>query len=671
MKSLKRYSILGLLCLQVINTLAHAYILKSPDGKLQTKVEISDQIRYSVIHGQTEVLAPSPVSMALRSGEIWGANPKLKNKKEQSVNQKIKVNLYKKNEIQDAYNELVLNFSGDYSLIFRAYNQGMAYRFSTGGVAEMIIENEEVSLNFSKNYSAHVPYVQKFDPSDLTRQLFNSFENTYSYLKLSELNKDRLMFLPILVDLEDGKKLCFTEGDLESYPGLYLANKTGNTSLTGVFAPYPKETEQGGHNMLQQIVVEREDFIAKTQGAHNFPWRILAISASDKELLNNDLVYLLASTSRIGDVSWIKPGKVAWDWWNDWNIYGVDFRAGINNETYKYYIDFASKHGIEYVILDEGWAVNKKADLLQVIPEINIRELVEYGKYKNVGIILWAGYWAMDRDLENVCKTYSELGVKGFKVDFMNRDDQYMVDFYYRCAETAAKYKLLIDFHGAYKPTGLNRTFPNVINSEGVFGMEQLKWSSSDVDMVKYDVTMPFIRMLAGPVDYTQGAMRNAIRGNFHPINNEPMSQGTRCHQLAEYVIFESPLNMLCDNPTNYENERECLGFIADVPTIWDETVALESKVGEFVSIARRKGEVWYLGAITNWEKRDIQIDLSFLKEDDYQIEVFKDGVNADKIARDYKREAISLPETKILQATVMPGGGFAARLTKKIKSVE
>jgi alpha-glucosidase len=603
--------------------------------------------------------------MTLTDGTVWGANPKLKNKKAQSINQKISTPIYKKSEIEDIYNELVLNFKGNYSLVFRAYNQGVAYRFSSIIKDDIDIKNEEVNLNFSQDNQTIVPYVNKKSPSGFDEQFFNSFENTYTHGKLSELDKSRLMFLPVVVELNDGKKLCFTEADLESYPGLYLNKGEGN-SLKGVFAPYPKQIKQGGHNMLQGLVTEREDYIAKVKGTRGFPWRVFAVSATDKELLNNDLVYQLASPSRVSDISWVKPGKVAWDWWNDWNIYGVDFRAGINNETYKYYIDFAASQGIEYVILDEGWAVNKQADLMQIIPEIDIQELVDYGKTKNVGIILWAGYWAVNRDMENVCKTYSEMGVKGFKVDFMDRDDQAMVDFYYRCAETAAKYKLMVDYHGAYKPTGLHRTYPNVINFEGVHGLEQLKWSPPSVDMVTYDVTMPYIRMLAGPMDYTQGAMRNATRNNYRPINTEPMSQGTRCRQLAEYVVFDSPFNMLCDNPSNYLNEMECTKFIATIPTVWDQTRSIDGRIGEYIILARQKDGVWYVGGMTNWDKRDVTVDLSFLGEGNFEADIFKDGINADRAARDYKHETVAVPSSKQLKLTMMPGGGFAVKISKK-----
>ncbi len=645
--------------------MAESYVLKSPNGKLQVNVEISDNIRFSVNHEQTEVIAPSPISMTLTDGSVWGENPGLKSKKTQSVNQIVSSPIYKKREIPDVYNELTLNFKGNYSVIFRAYDQGIVYRFAATSKDSIYIQEEEVNLHFSHNYPTIVPYVRQDNPQTFEEQFFNSFENTYSHLKLSELDKKRLMFLPLVVELNDGKKLCITEADLESYPGLYF-NKGENQSLQGVFAPYPKQVKQGGHNMLQGLVTERENYIAKCKGNRNFPWRVFTVSTNDKELLDNDLVYLLAEPSRVKDISWIKPGKVAWEWWNDWNIYGVDFKSGINNETYKYYIDFASENGIEYVILDEGWAVNKQADLLQVIPEIDIRELIDYGKSRNVGIILWAGYWAVDRDMEKVFKTYSDMGVKGFKVDFMDRDDQAMVDFYYRCAETAAKYGLMINFHGAYKPTGLHRTYPNVINFEGVHGLEQLKWSPSSVDMVTYDVTMPYIRMLAGPLDYTQGAMRNATKENYRPINSEPMSQGTRCRQLAEYVIFESPLNMLCDSPSNYLREPECTRFIADIPTVWDRTFALDGKIGKYIVMARQKNEVWYVGGLTNWEKREVTVDLSFLDKGHYEVELFSDGINADRAARDYKRDIFPLPENQKLSVTLMPGGGFAAKIKKK-----
>ncbi|HTG54759.1 MAG TPA: glycoside hydrolase family 97 catalytic domain-containing protein, partial [Niabella sp.] len=505
--------------------------LQSPDGRLSINVLVGKQVTYSVVHEKDGVLSPSPVAMELEDGSAFGRGSTLKKHRIATMNQGISTTLYKKNRITDHYSELILEFKEGFNLVFRAYNEGAAYRFVSTRQTGFNVKNEPVVFNFAKDYDIWVPYV-KSKAKDIEGQYFNSFENTYSYTPLSKMSPNKLAFTPLLVALDNGKKVCIAESDLESYPGMYLINSNGSTSLQSDFASYPLATEQGGHNQLQQLVTSRATYIAQCKGATNFPWRILIISDSDKELLDNDMVYKLAAPSRIKDLAWIKPGKVAWEWWNHWGISGVDFEAGVNTPTYKAYIDFAAKNGIEYVILDEGWAVNLKADLMQVVPEIDLKELIAYGKQKNVGIILWAGYYAFDRDMEKVCKHYSEIGVKGFKIDFMDRDDQLMVDFHYRAARTAAQYKLLVDFHGTYKPTGLNRTYPNVINYEAVNGLEQMKWTGPEMDMVTYDVTMPFIRMVAGPVDYTQGAMRNATRRTHRGINDEPMSQGTRCRQL-------------------------------------------------------------------------------------------------------------------------------------------
>lgn len=641
------------------------YTVKSPDGKITTLIKVGKTIRYAVLHEADTIVAFSPISMTLGSGEQLGVNPKLKGTAKSSVNKDIAAPFYKRKVIKDNYNELVLNFKPDYALTFRAYNEGAAYRFSTSKKADFTVENEETTFNFPSDQTAIVPFVNKPDGASFEDQFLNSFENTYTTAPLSKLDSRKLAFLPLIVEAANGKKLCITESDLDSYPGLYLNHQKGN-SLAGVFAPYPKKIVNGGHNNLEGIVKERESYIAKCAGTRNFPWRIMTVSADDKELTDNDMVYKLAPPSTIAETSWIKPGKVAWDWWNDWNITGVDFRSGVNNQTYKYYIDFASEHKIAYVILDEGWAVNLKADLMQVVPEINIKELVDYGKQRNVGIILWAGYNAFEPHMDEVARYYSEMGVKGFKVDFMDRDDQQIVEFFHRAAQVGAKYKLLMDFHGAFKPIGLNRTYPNVLNSEGVHGLEQMKWSPNTVDQVTYDVTIPFIRMLAGPMDYTQGAMRNAIMKNYYPAWSDPMSQGTRCRQLAEYVIFEAPLNMLCDNPSNYKKEPECTKYIATVPETWDQTVALQGKVGEYVSIARKKGNTWYVGATTNWTARELDLDLSFLGEGNYKAEVFRDGINADKNATDFVHETIDIPANKQLKIKMAPGGGYTARIYKQ-----
>ncbi|MDQ1142882.1 alpha-glucosidase [Pedobacter agri] len=639
--------------------------LKSPDGKLAVAISLNEKISYAITHQGDIILKPSVLNMSLDNGTVWGKNSQLKNAKANTHHQKINALFYKRNQIDDHYNELVLSFKENFTLIFRAYNEGIAYRFVSTNDKAIVVKNEEATFNFSKDFNTYVSYVKgKF--KDIESQYFNSFENEYTYTPLSKISAAKLALSPLIVSLDNGKKVCLAEADLESYPGMYLANTNGSTSWQSSFAAYPTATQQGGHNELQQLVTARQPYLAKSKPKAKFPWRIVIVSTNDKQLADNDMVYKLAAPSRIADASWVKPGKVAWEWWNHWGISNVDFEAGVNTETYQSYIDFASKNGIEYVILDEGWAVNKKADLFQVVPEIDLKKLIAHAKAKNVGIILWAGYYAFDRDLERVCKHYSEMGVKGFKVDFMDRDDQQMVDFHYRAAEIAAKYKLMLDFHGTYKPTGINRTYPNVINFEAVHGLEQMKWTGPELDQVTYDVTMPFIRMIAGPIDYTQGAMRNATKRTHRGINDEPMSQGTRCRQLGQYVIFESPLNMLCDSPTNYEKEQECTDFISAVPTVWDQTIALEGEIGKYIAIARKKAETWYVGSMTNWDARKLELDLSFLGEGNYVAELYRDGANANRIASDYKKETITIPANRKMSLSMAKGGGLAMKIYKK-----
>ena len=647
------------------------YSLTSPDGKLALKVTVDRDIRYTLKRGETLLLDNSAISLKMTDGVVLGSDDKVSKVVRKTVDGTVTPVVYKKASIKENYNEMLLQFK-EFNLVFRAYDAGVAYRFEYTLKDPREVLKEQADFTFPGDWTAYIPYVRDFSDDNFARQYWNSFENLYVHYAISKWDKRRLAFLPLVVEEPSGIKICITESDLTDYPGMYLYNGDGDNTLTADFAPYPKKVLQGGHNMLQGVVQTREEYIAKVSKDTHMPWRIITVAANDKELVDNDLVWLLGTPSDpSADYSWIKPGKVAWDWWNDWNLYGVDFKAGINNETYKYYIDFASKYGIEYVILDEGWAVNLQADLMQVIPEIDLPMLSKYAQERGVGLVLWAGYWAFNRDMEGVCKHYSEMGIKGFKIDFMDRDDQPMVQFYRDAARTAAKYHLFCDFHGAFKPSGLHRTYPNVLNYEGVHGLEQLKWGVFDpgtgaFDQVTYETIIPFIRMLAGPMDYTQGAMRNGSFASYRSVNSEGMSQGTRCRQLAEYVIFESPFNMLCDSPSNYIREPECTRFIADCPTVWDETVALEGKIGEYVAIARRKGDKWYVGAITNWSKRDMTLDLSgLLGEGSWKMEVFKDGLNAEKAARDFKHETVSVPADGKVSFHLASGGGWTAILSK------
>ena len=636
------------------------YELKSPSGELQVTVTAGEQLLWEVRLQGTAVLAPSPLSMTLEDGTVFGKGMKVKKAVKGSVDRTLFPVAYRQAQVRDNYNELTLRCKG-YSVVFRAYDDGAAYRFVADQKAPFKVVAEDASFHLDNPGKGFVAY-SKRKSGDLEYQFFTSFETLYSRMELTDWESGRIAFLPVTVDAPGGMKVCITESSLMNYPGMFLSNEDNDTSLEAVFAPYPKDVEQGGHHQLQGLVKSREAYIAKAGAKEAFPWRIVVVAREDKDLLTCDIPWLLGQDPDPSmDFSWVKPGKVAWDWWNAWNIYGVDFEAGINNDTYKYYIDFASKNGIEYVILDEGWAVENAADLFNVVPEIDLPMLCDYAAKKGVGLILWAGYWAFEKDMERACREYSAMGVKGFKVDFMNRDDQPMVDFYRRTAETAARYNLMIDFHGAFKPAGLQRTFPNVVNFEGVFGLENAKGLKSyDIDLVTYEVSIPFVRLVAGPSDYTQGAMRNATKQNFRYVSSEAMSQGTRCRQLAQYVIFDAPLTMLCDSPSNYLKEGACLKFIAGVPTTWDETIALEGKAGEYVAMARRKGSTWYVAAMTDWTPRSLTLDLSFI-QGAAQMEIFRDGANAHRAARDYKQLWVDFPANGKLTLNMAPGGGWVA----------
>jgi Glycoside hydrolase 97/Glycosyl hydrolase family 9/Glycosyl-hydrolase 97 N-terminal/Glycosyl-hydrolase 97 C-terminal, oligomerisation/Cellulase N-terminal ig-like domain len=638
------------------------YDLASPGGATRISVTVGAAgLVWTVSHGGQAVLAPSALALQLDGGETLDGRSGPAKAVTATRDERIAALHYKKDSVQNRYRQLTLNFpAGRYGIVFRAYDDGAAYRWVTQRRDSLKIGSEKAEFNFPADEKAWIPYVNDPSPDIYT----TSFENLYRTMRLSEFKRDTLAFLPVLVDLGNERKAGILEADLEDYPGMFLGagSAAGGSGLAGRFAPYPLEEHRGGHNQLQSLVTRRADYLAVTAGTRSFPWRIVVCSDQDRELADNDMVYRLASPSRVTDTSWIKPGKVAWDWWNDWNISHVDFRAGINTETYKYYIDFAADNHLGYILLDEGWS--DPTDLLKIAPGVDLAEIVRYGKERNVGVWLWAGMLPLDEKMDEVMGRYSQMGIRGFKVDFMNRDDQKMVRFYYRAAEKAAADHLMLDFHGAYKPTGLQRTFPNVLNFEGVRGMENAKWAAGD-DFPGYDVSIPFIRMLAGPLDYTPGAMKNYNKANFRSIFGEPMSAGTRCHQLAMYVVYEAPFSMLSDNPTNYKREPESVAFMAGVPTVFDETRALDGEVGHFVAIARRKGADWWVGAMTDWSARDLTLDLSFLPAGSYRAEIIRDGINADRDGTDFKLETVIVSKDSKLTIHLAPGGGWVAKITR------
>jgi alpha-glucosidase len=651
--------ILGLAVLSCLPCIAAAqsnYTLQSPDKKIELRILIGDRVAYDVLLNGRTLLKDSTLSIDIDHQTI-GLNPKVKAVKRGEINREIEPAVCQKSaRIRENYNEIRIEMEGNYTVVFRAYNEGVAYRLETSLPQTGIkIYGEEVSLNFSGDYGVYYPKEDSF---------FSHNEREFLYLSLKDVPRTSIASLPAVVDTKAGPKLAIGESDIEDYPGLWLRGNSNN-SLSATFPPYPlKEELRKDRNSDRDFqITQAADYIAVTKGTRTFPWRLIGIAETDGDLITNQLVYLLARPSQVQDTSWIKPGKVAWDWYNANNIYGVDFKSGINTQTYKYYIDFASKYGIEYIILDEGWY--KLGNLLEVAPEMNIEELVGYGKLKNVGVILWMSWKTLDDQFGPAFDEFEKWGIKGIKVDFMQRDDQPVINFYHKVCREAARRKMLVDFHGAIRPATMTRTWPNLINTEGVRGLEQNKWSK--FANPKHNVTLPFTRMFLGPMDYTPGAMVNSgSEKNFAAVFDRPMSLGTRCHQLAMYVVYEGPLQMLADSPSHYLREPEIMEFLGPVPTVWDETRVIDGKIGEYVLVARRRGQDWYLGAMTDWTARELELDLSFLPAGSYQMKSFQDGMNADRFGSDYKKVVAVVNRSTKLKIGLAGGGGWAALIQSK-----
>jgi alpha-glucosidase len=630
---------------------SRAQTIASPNGAIVVTVTPSPSLTYSVALRGTEIIAPSQIGMTLAGGETLGAHAVLVGSTPQSVDRVLRpVAPTKRSQVRDHFNERRFDFRGDYSLIVRVFDDGIAYRFAMRRPGEITVTSEQTTFRFRGNPLVYFPE---------ETSLISHQERLYKKLRLAEIASSQFSGVPVLVALDGGPRIAITEADLLDYPGMDLKGG-GDGSLVGAFAAYPLKTQMDRDRT--ENVTERADYIARTKGTREFPWRTIVVAERDATLLESDIVYRLASPTALTDTSWIRPGKVAWDWWNYNNVYGVPFRAGVNTDTYKHYIDFAAENGLEYVILDEGWY--ELGNLMKVAPAMDMDALASYARQKNVGLILWVVWKTLDQQLQPALDQFVKWGVKGIKVDFMQREDQWMVNYYERIAREAASRKLLVDFHGAYKPTGLYRTWPNVVTSEGVLGLEHDKWSADSSP--DHTVTFPFIRMLAGPVDYTPGAMMNATKADFKPIFNRPMSQGTRCQQLAMYVVLESPVQMLADSPSNYRKEPESLTFVSKVPTVWDETRVLSAAVGEHILVARRSGADWYVAGMTNWTARDLELDLSFLDTGGYDADLFADGPNADRAAVDYTRTQRRVTSADKIALHLAPGGGFAAHFVRR-----
>ena len=632
------------------------YTLSSPDGGLKVEISTGDGLSYRIMHENDTILSHSNIGLVLADGTLVGKSSRVTRERRKKIEDKVESPFYRFKEFVAACNELDLKLQDGFGVTFRAYDDGVAYRFYTTVASEVTVKDEMAEFNFPQDYTAYLPYT-----TNDKKPMAMAFQNVYDITPLSKA-QPKLAFLPVTVDC-GSVKLTLLESDLEAYPGMFVQSQQGKYGLKGVFAPYPAKTDFYPWRK-QEYVTETTDFISRSRGSRSYPWRVLAITEKDTDMPVNNLVYALASPNRIGDTSWIKTGKVAWDWWNDWNLKGVPFKAGINMDTYKYYIDFASRNGLEFIVLDEGWYDPKSGDMLTVIPELDLPELIVYGKSKGVEIVLWTVFNVLDSQLEAACKKYADMGIKGFKVDFLDRDDQTAVEMVYRIAEMTARYKLTLDLHGIYKPTGINRTYPHIINFESVFGMEEVKWTDIKNNMPLYDVTFPYIRMMAGPVDYTPGAMRNATKADWRAMYYTPASMGTRCHQLAAYIVHDSPFTMLCDAPTNYLNEQECVDFITSLPVETDSTFIASGELGKYIVTVRKKDVNWYVGGMTNWDRRDVELDFSFLPEGvRYTATLFVDGINADKQAEDYRMEKRIVDRESRMKLHLASGGGFAMKL--------
>ena len=624
--------------------------MKSPSGHIEVQVRAAPDLAYDVTYDGRPLLADGRLSLDVDHHRL-GAAAHIKDAQVRGVDTTVNPAVrLKAATLPDTYNELRVECAGGYAVTFRAYDQGVAYRFETALEAPQVkVFGEEAVFRFAADAPVFYP--------DEGKTFFSHNEQLYKPVNLTRLPVGNLATLPAVVVTAVGPRVAIAEADVESYPGLWL-RATGGPALTAAFPPYPLEEKATKDRDVR--VVRAADYIAVTTGTRAYPWRIIGVAATDADLITNSLVYLLQRPTELTDTSWIKPGKVAWDWWNDRNLAGVTFKPGINTETYKFFVDFAARNGIEYIILDEGWY--KTGNLLQVSPGLDMPALLSYARAKNVGIILWAVWKTLADQFEPALAQFEAWGIKGVKVDFMQRDDQPVIDFYHRVARELARRKMLVDFHGGQRPALMTRTWPNIVSTEGVKGLEHLKWSN--VSDPEHNVTLPFTRMLLGPMDYTPGAMVNSGRErNFAPVFERPMSLGTRVHQLAMYVVYEAPLQMLADSPSHYLREPEVMKFLQPVPTVWDETRVLAAKLGDYVCIARRRGRDWYIGAMTDWTGRTLDIDLSFLPSGGYQMEAYEDGPNAERMVHDYRATTSEITRTTKLKLTLASGGGWAAHI--------
>jgi len=635
-----------LLSLIAMNLQAQKYTINSPDQKIKAEIEIGSSLIVSITKNDNPILRLTEIKLDAKGNKGIITGMVVKKIARDATNEVVNpVIREKSNEYLNYYNELMINFKSGMALTFRLFNEGVAYRFSGSVKDSLIILKENLHILFNENDSIRFQASETFS---------SAWETPYEFNKISNIAEGKLCNLPVLIQKENGPFIMITESDLYNYPGLWVTG-TGKSGLTAVNPPYPKKLKYEGSIYGHGQVAETSDFIARVNGTRTFPWRIFAIADSEEGLISNNMVYLLASPSELEDVSWIKPGVVMFDWWAKNNIYGVDFKAGINTETAKYFIDFCALYGFRYFLFDDGWC--PRNDLLHEVPGLNMAEVTAYARAKGVDIMLWVIWHTLHKQWDEAFDQFEKWGIKGIKMDFMNRDDQQMVEFYEKVAAKAAEKKMVLDYHGAYKPSGLNRKYPNFLTSEALIEFEYNGWTSSDNP--EHHNLLPYIRMFTGPMDYIPGTLRNSTKDNFRPVGDYPMGQGTRAHSIALFVILSSPLVMLPDSPSDYYREKECTDFLSRLPFEWDETRLLKGKIAGYTVLARRSGIQWFIGAITNHDERSLEISTDFLKKGMYKLEAIEDGINANSRAEDYKKTVKIIQSGDILRLNLSRGGGW------------
>jgi alpha-glucosidase len=651
---------IGLISLASFSVLAETYSVSSPSKETTIQIDVNNEISYSFEYNHQSIVTTSPISLTINDGVVLGHNPKVTNSETRVVSETITPLYGIRSEIPDHYSYLRLDFVGEYSLEVRVYDDGWGYRFLTAKEGDLTILNEGIEINLAQNFNVFVTQPSGED------HWISSYEEYYDPVSVSEFGSTSYSLLPIVIDAGKGGKIGFTESDLHDYAAIQLTgDDTYPRRLTGIQPKYPVGLEPHGHRGWITAPTSREKYIAKTQGKRSFPWRVFITAPNDAALLASDLVYRFAQPQDSDiDFSWVQPGKVAWDWWSNLNVTGVDFEVGFNTETFMYYINFAAAHGLEYINLDDSWYHD--GDIMSLVDDIDFDKLMAHAKRKNVKVVLWCVGRYLEAKLDEALDQFEKWGIAGLKIDFFERDDQECIARLEHLVQETAKRKMTVNFHGVTKPTGLWRTYPNLLNREAVKGMEYNKFSQNGYVTPEHVVDVPFTRMLAGPMDFTPGALTNCPEASFRVVFDLPVSWGTRCQQLAMYVVYFGPVQMLSDSPSHYWEETDIMDFLSDVPTVWDETFPLDGKIGDFALVARRSGSTWYVGGLTDENAREVDIDFSFLGEGSYQADIYMDGANAHRNGIDFKRTAMTVTKTSRMTFTMAPAGGLAIKIDPK-----